>query len=190
MRCERLVRYRRELALRYPDYHCRPVAAWGPASAALLIVGPAPGLHGANRSGIPFTGDASGRLLFSVLTEAGFSVPESGGEHATRITNAVKCVPPQNRPVAAEIRACRPYLAAELDSFRGPTILALGLIAHQAVVDTLGLSRKAHPFRHAAEYELPGGQRLLDTYHPSRQNVNTGRLTRDMLLQVVRGVLR
>ena len=110
-RCARLSAYRRDLALRYPDYHCRPVPAWGPADAGVLVVGLAPGLHGANRSGIPFTGDASGKLLFSVLVELGFSVPEQPGDRSIRVTNAVKCVPPQNRPVAAEIRACRSFLA-------------------------------------------------------------------------------
>ena len=182
--CARLSSYRRTLKQRYPDYHCAPVAAFGAAGARLLVVGLAPGLHGANASGRPFTGDASGDLLFAALHRHGFATrptsrsrDDNTGLLDCRITNAVKCVPLQNRPLAAEVNNCNSYLGSEIDALPGGgVLLALGGIAHRAVVRALALRQAAYPFRHAAEYELEQGRRLVACIHPSRYNVNTGRI--------------
>lgn len=186
--CPRLAGYLAELRCAYPDYYCRPVAPWGRSDARLLIVGLAPGLHGANRSGRPFTGDASGRFLFAALARAGFATsaePARATLRNARITNAVRCVPPGNRPSVAEVRQCSRYLQHELDELWAPTmrrprcILALGRIAHDAVGRALDLT--VEPFVHGGAQTLARHLLLLDTYHPSRQNTNTGRLTPAML---------
>jgi len=151
----------------------------------LLIVGLAPGMHGANRSGRPFTGDYAGILLYRMLHRYGFgTLPESVAAddalqlHDCRVTNAVKCLPPENKPSTEEIRTCNGYLAAELAELPdGAVLLALGVIAHQAVLRALGLKQSQWRFGHAAEHALPGGLRLIDSYHCSRYNTNTGRLT-------------
>lgn len=186
--CPRLARHLDAVAARHPGYYCRPVRPRGPREARLLIVGLAPGMHGANRTGLPFAGDASGTFLFDALARAGFA---SAGDPFTarlidaRITNAVRCLPPANRPTADEVRRCSGYLAHELTELWRPgvrrprAVLALGRIAHDAVGMALG--RRLPPFRHGAELELAPGLLLLDTYHPSRQNTNTGRLTAAML---------
>ena len=191
-RCPRLSAYREEQQRRYPDYHNRPVAAFGSAAPRLLIVGLAPGLHGANASGRPFTGDASGQMLFETLYRFGFaSAPESRNcrdkmqLHDCRITNAVKCVPPQNRPSGAEIKNCNAYLQQEIESLQpGAVVLALGAIAHRGVLSACGLRQSQLVFAHLAEAPLPGGLKLLDSHHCSRYNVNTGRLTRPMFERV------
>ena len=190
--CPRLAGFLRELKLQYPDYHCRPVAPFGDPDARLLIVGLAPGMHGANASGRPFTGDHAGILLYRTLYDCGFSsAPES--LHARdglvlkncRITNAVKCLPPQNKPLGAEVRACNDYLARELEMLPpGSVVLALGGVAHRAVVSALGLRQVDYPFGHAAEYQLNNDLVLLDSYHCSRYNTQTRRLTPEMFLQV------
>jgi len=159
----------------------------------VLIVGLAPGLHGANATGRPFTGDHAGILLYRTLHEFGFaSHPESHAAddslvlRACRITNAVKCVPPGNKPNPDEIRNCNGYLAAELANLgRGCVILALGAIPHDAVLSALGLPRSKHRFAHAAEHELPNGMRMIDSYHCSRYNTQTRRLTPEMFRAVV-----
>ena len=190
--CPRLVDLRRAVREQFPAYHAAPVRAWGARSARLLIVGLAPGKHGANRTGRPFTGDASGTFLFDSLARYGFST--SGDANVARltgvrITNAVKCLPPDNRPTAQEIANCRPYLAGELEELIGlrprrrRVVLCLGRLAHDAVAATLGL--RLPGFAHAGELELGPAVRLFDTYHPSRQNTNTGRLTRRMLDTVI-----
>lgn len=190
--CPRLVAYRNQQKSRFPDYHCLPVAAFGDLDAALLIVGLAPGLHGANASGRPFSGDASGRVLFDVLHQYGFaSRPDSrGGDDGLqlidcRITNAVKCLPPQNRPSGEEIRHCNPYLRGEISQLpAGSVILSLGVIAHRSVLRALDLPQSRMRFQHLAELSLNDGTRLIDSYHCSRYNFNTGRLDRRMFEQV------
>ncbi len=190
--CSRLVDYRHQQQTRYPEYFNRPVPGFGAREARLLIVGLAPGLHGANATGKPFTGDSSGRLLFEALRHTGFArrTGSSTGEEDPqlldcRITNAVKCVPPQNRPVAGEVNTCNRFLRAEIMAMpTGSVLLALGGVAHRAILLALGQRGAELGFRHAAEYALPNGLYLLDSYHPSRYNQNTGRLTAAMLARV------
>ncbi len=190
--CPRLAGFLRQLKLQFPDYHCRPVAPFGDPDARLLIVGLAPGMHGANASGRPFTGDHAGILLYQTLYDCGFSsAPES--LHARdglvlkecRITNAVKCLPPQNKPLGAEVRACNDYLARELEMLPSDSVvLALGGVAHRAVVSALGLRQVDHPFGHGVEHRLNDDLMLLDSYHCSRYNTQTRRLTPAMFLQI------
>ena len=190
--CPRLAATRDSLRRRHPDYHAAPVPAWGRRDARLLIVGLAPGMHGANRTGRPFTGDASGRFLFEALYRAGFASAPAADEAlllGVRITNAVKCLPPENRPSAAEIGNCSPHLRAEIDTLTGKAprlpraILCLGGLAHDAVGRVL--ERRLAPFEHGQEQALDGRLTLVDTYHPSRLNTNTGRLTAKMLDSVL-----
>jgi uracil-DNA glycosylase family 4 len=186
--CPRLSHYRSEQKQKYPDYHCLPVAGFGAAAPRLLIVGLAPGLHGANATGRPFTGDASGGVLFQTLHRFGFANMSSSRSQGDgmqlcgcRITNAVKCVPPQNRPNGEEIRNCNPYLRDEIFGLQtGSIVLALGAIAHRAVLQALGRRQAEMPFRHGAEHRIPGQLQLVDCYHCSRYNFNTGRLNRIM----------
>lgn len=192
--CPRLAGFLAELRGCRPDYHARPVAPFGATRARLLIVGLAPGMHGANRTGRPFTGDFAGILLYQTLHAFGFSsrptsLAADDGLRLVdcRITNAVKCLPPQNRPDPAEIRTCNAYLAQELAA--APelrVILALGLVAHRAVLMALGLRQSASVFAHAARHALPpheragphaAGRVMIDSYHCSRYNTQTRRLT-------------
>ncbi len=187
-RCPRLAAHLDAVRARHPDYHCAPVPPFGVARPRLLVVGLAPGLHGANASGRPFTGDHAGLILYRTLHRFGFSNrPES--RHAddglelreAAITNAVKCLPPQNKPTGAEVRACNSYLAAELAVLPpGAAILALGRIAHEAVVRALGRRPRELPFAHGAEHPLADGRILVDSYHCSRYNTQTKRLTEAM----------
>lgn len=196
--CPRLATFLDDTGNRYPDYHSRPVAAFGDPAARLLIVGLAPGMHGANRTGRPFTGDYAGILLYQTLHKFGFSshaesVSASDGLQlqGCRITNAVKCLPPANKPEPAEIRQCNPYLAAEISGFAkqgGMVVLALGTVAHQAVLMASGLKTSALPFSHGAVHRLPGGLALYDSYHCSRYNTQTRRLTAAMFEQVFAGI--
>jgi uracil-DNA glycosylase family 4 len=190
--CPRLARHLARVRADHPDYHARPVAPFGDARARLLIVGLAPGLHGANASGRPFTGDYAGILLYETLHKFGFasrpvSVSADDGLRLKncRITNAVKCLPPENKPLPVEVAACNGYLQSELAGLRaGSVILALGNIAHRAVLRALGRKQSAYPFAHAARHELPGDLQLLDSYHCSRYNTQTRRLTTPMFEQV------
>lgn len=190
--CPRLVAFRQAQQIRFPDYHNRPVASFGARCPKLLVVGLAPGLHGANASGRPFTGDSSGRLLFEALHASGFSsAAESRGFddgielHQCRITNAVKCVPPRNRPTAGEINACGHYLRQEIDSLAtGSILLALGTLAHRAVISACDLRQADFRFAHGACHALDANRTLFDSYHPSRYNQNTGRLDGAMLARV------
>ena len=183
--CPRLNDFRQLQRRQYPDYHNAPVAPLGAASPRLLVVGLAPGLHGANATGIPFCGDSSGRQLHAGLCRHGFArrvAPNATRVDlvATRITNAVKCLPPQNRPSTAEVDTCNRYLRDEIAALAsGAAILALGGIAHRAALRALDLSVSRYRFSHLAEYDLPGGLRLFDSYHCSRYNFNTGRLDQD-----------
>ena len=186
-RCARLARFLDEVRAGHPGYHAAPVPSFGPADAGLLIVGLAPGMHGANATGRPFTGDYAGILLYATLHQYGFaSAPDSeraddGLElYDCRITNAVKCLPPQNRPTTAEIRECNGYLATEIAAVRPRVILALGKVAHDAVLRTRGLALARHAFGHAAEHRLDDDTLLVDSYHCSRYNTQTGRLTPEM----------
>ncbi len=191
-RCPRLHDFLQEVKKKHPDYHCLPVPAFGDADARLLIVGLAPGMHGANATGRPFTGDHAGILLYETLYKTGFSnQPESN--HAKdalqlvncRITNAVKCLPPQNKPVGSEVKACNTFLQNELQSLPAQSVvLALGGIAHRAVISALGKRQVDFPFGHAAEHPVADELLLLDSYHCSRYNTQTRRLTPEMFMQV------
>ena len=191
--CPRLVGFRRDNESRYPDFHNAPVASFGPRQARLLIVGLAPGLKGANRTGRPFTGDYAGDLLYATLLKHGFARgaydkrPDDGLElHDCRITNAVRCVPPENTPTTEEIRTCRPFLLEEIESLPALRwILALGAIAHGSVLSACGLTRSHYPFAHGAKHSLREGLSLADSYHCSRYNTNTGRLTAAMFESVI-----
>jgi uracil-DNA glycosylase family 4 len=192
--CPRLAGFLDQVSSKYPDYHARPVAAFGDSKARLLIVGLAPGMHGANASGRPFTGDYAGILLYRTLYDFGFSnLPESVASddalelRGCRITNAVKCLPPQNKPLLEEVRNCNGYLQAELAGLpQSAVVMALGKLAHDAVLRSLGLRLSGFPFGHAHTHDLPGGLRLVDSYHCSRYNTQTRRLTPDMFADVFR----
>ena len=191
--CPRLAAFLEAGRQEYPAYYCAPVPPFGAARPRLLIVGLAPGFHGANATGRPFTGDHAGILLYRTLHEFGFaSRPESlaAGDglvlRGCRITNAVKCVPPGNKPRPDEIRNCNTYLGAELAGLRpGNVILALGTIAHDAVLAALQLPRSRHRFAHGAEHALPNRLTMIDSYHCSRYNTQTRRLTAAMFREVV-----
>ena len=189
--CPRLADFLDTVNERYPDYYCKPVPPFGDPAAELLIVGLAPGMHGANRSGRPFTGDFAGILLYQTLHKFGFashheSVAADDDLQLVncRITNAVKCLPPDNKPVGAEINTCNAYLANELATLPDASIiLALGGIAHRAVVKALALRQADYKFGHAALHDL-GRVHMLDSYHCSRYNTNTRRLTEQMFEDV------
>jgi uracil-DNA glycosylase len=192
--CPRLATHLDRIKREHPGYHARPVASFGPARAELLVVGLAPGLHGANRTGRPFTGDHAGILLYGTLHRNGFASHEGSADPrdglellGCRVTNAVKCLPPQNKPLPEEIRRCNRYLAEEIALARPRAILALGAIAHRAVLMALGLAPGRWRFAHHAVHELPGA-RLFDSYHCSRYNTQTRRLTAAGFEAVVRDI--
>jgi len=195
-RCERLASFLDEVGQEYPDYHARPVAPFGAKKPNLLIVGLAPGMHGANASGRPFTGDYAGILLYETLYKYGFSnQPES---HALndglklkncRITNAVKCLPPQNKPTGEEIKICNEYLRNELQAMApGSVILALGSIAHGAVLRAFELKAREFPFKHNQAHAITEELTLIDSYHCSRYNTQTKRLTTPMFHAVFENI--
>lgn len=192
-RCPRLVAFRAANRKAFPEWHNAPVPSFGNLGARLLVVGLAPGLKGANRTGRPFTGDFAGDLLYRTLRDFGFA---SGAYDAraddgfrlarARVTNAVRCVPPANKPTGAECAACRPFLAAEIAAMADlRAVLALGQIAHEAVLRALGARPAAFRFRHGARHRLESGLLVADSYHCSRYNTNTGRLTEAMFRAVV-----
>lgn len=191
--CPRLVEFRLQNRQRFPAWHNAPVPSFGELDAKLLIVGLAPGLRGANATGRPFTGDWAGDLLYETLLSFGcarghYTERRDDGLEllGCRITNAVRCVPPGNRPTPAEETACRPFLVAEMKAMPGlRAALALGGIAHGAVLAALGERKNGHPFAHGAMHRLKGGLLLVDSYHCSRLNTNTGRLTPAMFREVV-----
>jgi uracil-DNA glycosylase family 4 len=187
--CPRLVKYRMANREAFPDFFNGPVPPWGDQQPGLLIVGLAPGVKGANRTGRPFTGDYAGELLYSTLIKYGFAKgqfkadPNDGLQLVgCRITNAVKCVPPENKPTPAETKTCmKTFLAGEIAAMKDlKAILVLGQIAHVAVLDVLKIRRASAPFGHGAEHRLPSGATLFSSYHCSRYNTNTGRLTEAM----------
>ena len=189
--CPRLSEFLDQVKLDQPGYFARPVPAFGCVRPDLLIVGLAPGMHGANRTGRPFTGDYAGLLLYQTLHEFGFaSAPNSESAddglvlNGARITNAVKCLPPQNKPTGAEINCCNRYLQQELEQSSARVILALGKIAHDAVLKATKTRQKEAPFSHGGVHELPGERVLVDSYHCSRYNLNTRRLTESMFREV------
>jgi len=196
-RCPRLAVFLDEVKQKNPGYFCAPVPPFGDVDPKLLIVGLAPGMHGANRTGRPFTGDYAGILLYRTLYELGCSDiegtddPNDGLElKGVRISNAVKCLPPQNKPETSEIRECNRYLAAEIRQLpEGCNLLALGSIAHQAVLRAYGMKLGELKFGHGAVHELPDGRRLFDSYHCSRYNTQTRRLTSEMFKDVLSNAL-
>ena len=196
--CPRLHAFRDEWRSREPEWFNAPVPSFGSPTARLLIVGLAPGLKGANRTGRPFTGDYAGDLLYETLKRFGFASgtyaarPDDGLTLIdARITNAVRCVPPQNKPEPAEVAACGRFLVGEMARLpRLRAILALGAIAHNAVLAAKGLRRAAYPFGHGAMHDLPDGIVLADSYHCSRLNTNTGRLTPAMFEAVIAGLTK
>jgi uracil-DNA glycosylase family 4 len=191
--CPRLVEFRQAIRAAEPGWHNAPVPSFGPLDARLLVVGLAPGLKGANRTGRPFTGDYAGDLLYATLKKFGFAEghydrrPDDGFRLIDcRITNAVRCVPPENKPTPSEIAACRGFLIAELARLpRLRAIMALGGIAHASVLAALGEKLSRRPFRHGMAHDLANGVVLADSYHCSRYNTNTGRLTAEMFESVV-----
>lgn len=199
--CPRLRSFILENRKLHPEWHNGPVATWtppeGPDSVELLIVGLAPGLRGANRTGRPFTGDFAGDLLYETLCSHGFASgifearrDDSLQLRRTAITNAVRCVPPQNKPVGAEINTCRTFLAATITRMKSlRAIVTMGKISHDSTVRGLGGKLSAHPFGHQRETEI-GGVRIFSSYHCSRYNTNTGRLTPEMFSAVFTDVAR
>ena len=185
--CPRLATFLDEVRGKHPDYYCRPVPPFGDDEARLLVVGLAPGLHGANRTGRPFTGDHAGIMLYETLHKFGFSSHRQSASADddlrllnARITNAVKCLPPANKPVGAEINTCNAFLANELRTLaEGSVVVALGGIAHRAILRALELRQADYKFGHEAVHDL-GSLTLVDSYHCSRYNTNTGRLTAAM----------
>ncbi|MCF6323951.1 MAG: uracil-DNA glycosylase [Gammaproteobacteria bacterium] len=190
--CPRLVKFLAQSRENYPAYYAAPVAAFGDETPALLIVGLAPGMHGANATGRPFTGDQSGEMLFETLYKYGFSsapnslaIDDGLQLFNCRITNAVKCLPPQNKPTTAEIKNCSAYLATELQVLKkGSVVIALGAIAHTAVLRAFEMKLTACKFGHGEEHALPGMLTMIDSYHCSRYNTQTRRLTQSMFQAV------
>ncbi len=195
-KCPRLASFLASVKSKHPTYFCKPVPAFGDKSASLIIVGLAPGLHGANKTGRPFTGDHAGILLYETLFKYGFSTaPESNSIEGNlqlincRVTNAVKCLPPENKPLPLEVATCNQFLAAELhDLNENDIILALGTIAHNAVLKAFGLKLKEYKFAHNAWHTLENGFKLVDSYHCSRYNTQTKRLTVEMFHQVFESI--
>jgi uracil-DNA glycosylase family 4 len=191
--CPRLAAFRADNRARFPDWHNAPVPSFGSLDAKLLIVGLAPGLRGANQTGRPFTGDYAGDTLYGALLRHGLAVGRYGERPDdgltlidTRITNAVRCVPPANLPEPGEVTTCNPFLRGELQALPNlRAVLALGVLAHAAVLKACGIPPARIRFRHGALHELPDGLILADSYHVSRYNTNTGRLTTDMFESVM-----
>lgn len=185
--CPRLARYRAAVALDHPDWKNAPVASFGPSDARVLVLGLAPGVAGANRTGRPFTGDYAGQLLYVTLTKSGFANgrfaadPADGLElYDCLVSNAVRCVPPRNKPTPAEIATCRAFLLGRMKAMpRLSAVACLGRIAHETLLRALGARLADHPFAHGARHEV-GALAVFDSYHCSRYNTNTGRLTPEM----------
>ena len=191
--CPRLVAFRQENSRAHPDWFNGAVPSFGPSTARLLMVGLAPGLKGANRTGRPFLGDHAGELLYRTLLKVGLArgrhdpaAPDELELIDCMISNAVRCVPPQNKPKPGEIATCRTFLIGRIAALPNlASLLAIGRIAHDAILDAFQLKKRDFPFSHGARHALPGGLVLFDSYHCSRQNTNTGRLTTAMFEKVV-----
>lgn len=196
--CPRLVKYREDYRALNPDWFNGPVPSFGPLSAQLLVVGQAPGINGANRTGRPFTGDVAGRLLYPALTKYGFAKgtfqerPDDGLKLVNcRITNAVRCAPPQHILETSDNNNCLPFLTAEIKAMpKLKILLALGGKAHNSALRALGLKVSAHKFQHGALHQLPNNLILADSFHTSQYNVNTGRITAAMFETVVSQILK
>ena len=194
--CPRLVKFRNSNIEKFPEYFNGPVPAFGTKDAELLIVGLAPGLKGANRTGRPFTGDYAGDILYPTLLKFGFAKGEYGSRiddglsmHKAMITNAVRCVPPQNKTIGEEETNCRPFLIEQIEKTPSiKIILALGGVAHNAVLSTYGEKKSAFKFAHNQTHALSNGLKLIDSYHCSRYNTNTGRLTTEMFEDVFKNI--
>lgn len=194
--CPRLASHLAGVRAEHPDYHARPVLPFGDSKPKLLIVGLAPGMHGANRTGRPFTGDYAGVLLYETLHRFGWSNQPEGVDpddglrlKGCRITNAVKCLPPENKPLPVEVKCCNQFLSVELAAQpSGTAVLALGNVAHKAVIMALGGRQADYVFGHGAKHELPGGLTLFDSYHCSRYNTQTRRLTPGMFRAVFESI--
>jgi len=197
-KCPRYVDFFKKLRIEYPDYYNLPVPAFGVTNPSLVIVGLAPGMHGANATGRPFTGDHAGILLYETLYKFGFSnqaeaLSKNDGLKLRncRITNAVKCLPPQNKPIGSEINTCNEYLKNEINKFKKHTvIIALGQIAHKAVIKSIAGKQTDFVFKHNAHHKIENGHILIDSYHCSRYNTNTKRLTEKMFHDVFRKAQR
>ena len=195
-KCSRLADFLKSSKQKYPDYFCKPVPSFGDPKAKLLIVGLAPGMHGANATGRPFTGDYAGILLYETLYKFNFSSASESTNTKDglklkncRITNAVKCVPPANKPTTEEIKTCNAYLKNELHALKpGNVILALGKIAHDSIIRSFDLKLSQHAFGHENQYELPNKIVLIDSYHCSRYNTQTKRLTTQQFEQVFKKI--
>ena len=195
--CPRLVEYRERLRVEKPDWYNAPVNGWGDPGAWLLVVGLAPGVTGANRTGRPFTGDYAGALLYGTLAKFGFTDGQFGGAADDGLTldgvfiaNAAACVPPQNKPLPVEVANCRPFLQARIASLPNlKVVVALGSIAHQSTVKALGGKLPKHPFGHGNQHAMKAGVTLVDSYHCSRLNTNTGRLTSEMFEDIFRAAV-
>jgi uracil-DNA glycosylase family 4 len=195
--CPRLAAFRAANRAAHPDWHNAPVPSFGTLDARILIIGLAPGLKGANRTGRPFTGDYAGDLLYSSLIAFGLAqgsydarVDDQLILRSVRITNAARCVPPENKPLPAEFSACRPFLASEMAAMPNlSALLAIGRAAHDAALVTLNLKKSAFPFAHGALHRLGNGLLLADSYHCSRYNINTGRLTESMFHSALSGLI-
>ena len=190
--CPRLAEFLDKHRVEHPDWHNAPVNGYGPLTAPILLVGLAPGLKGANRTGRPFTGDFAGDLLFATLDRFGLSTgtydarPDDDVElTGIRIVNSVRCVPPANKPTGGEINTCRPFLAQDIAAMpQLKAVITLGRIAHSSALKALGLKERDYPFGHAAEYAITGGRTLIASYHCSKYNTQTRRLTPDMFHRV------
>lgn len=195
-KCPRLANFLTEVKNRYPGYFCKPVPPFGDKNSKLLIVGLAPGMHGANATGRPFTGDHAGILLYQTLFDFGFATKNESASTSDglelvncKITNAVKCLPPGNKPVGAEVNECNKYLSNELNKLKtGSIVLSLGLLSHKAVIKALGLKQSDFKFIHGARYTLNSKLSLVDSYHCSRYNTNTRRLTAAMFRDVFKSI--
>ena len=190
--CKRLSSFLTQVKNKNPDYFCKPVPSFGQKNSPFLIVGLAPGMHGANKTGRPFTGDHAGILLYKTLYKFGFSnleISHSVDDNLILkncgITNAVKCLPPDNKPNHEEIKNCNKFLKSEISELKqGSILLALGLIAHNAIMTALNLTKKEYKFSHGARHNLPNNLVMYDSYHCSRYNTQTKRLTEKMFHEV------
>ena len=190
--CPRLAEFLDEARAKNPDWHNAPVNGYGPTDARIMIIGLAPGMRGANRTGRPFTGDFAGDLLYQMLDEFGLSEgtyqsrPDDGVElKDVRIVNAVRCVPPQNKPIGAEINTCRQFLTQDVDAMTNlKVIITLGRIGHTSALKALGLKEKDYPFGHHKQHKTEDGVTIISSYHCSRYNTQTGRLTEQMFRDV------
>jgi uracil-DNA glycosylase family 4 len=190
--CKRLNSFLTQVKNKNPDYFCKPVPSFGKSKSSFLIVGLAPGMHGANRTGRPFTGDHAGILLYKTLYKFGFSNFEKSESindklilNNCKITNAVKCLPPENKPDSSEIKNCNKFLKSEIQELESKSILlALGLVAHNAILTALNLKKKEYKFSHGNRHNLPNSLIMYDSYHCSRYNTQTKRLTEEMFQEV------